>query len=222
MRRRPSRCGVRRVPTNWHSLRPRVGESGRRDCRHSRSSTPCWMRSTRRRLLATGTCPHPARATSRGSRSVNRFSTATRSDRLAARPFWSTGFRPQTSQHLTPTSSARLNSWPSSTSQTNGGMCGHDADVRDHCFVTKVLSLRRTDDGPRALSSGLRPQRRYELHFPNGEYRVVNLHQMDTILNGRSFPADFWAVVNAADAAFAAGERDALTEWPSGRRADPA
>jgi hypothetical protein len=66
---------------------------------------------------------------------------------------------------------------------------------------------------------GLWPQRRYELHFPHGKCRVVTLRQLDTILNGRSFPADFWAAVEAADAAFAAGDRDALIEWPSGRRA---
>jgi len=41
---------------------------------------------------------------------------------------------------------------------------------------------------------------------------------MDAILNGRSFPADFWGVVSAADAAFEAGDRDVLIEWPSGRR----
>jgi len=41
---------------------------------------------------------------------------------------------------------------------------------------------------------------------------------MDAILNGRSFPADLWGVVSAADAAFEAGDRDVLIEWPSGRR----
>lgn len=94
--------------------------------------------------------------------------------------------------------------------------------VRDHCLVTELLSLRRTQDGPRKLRSGLRPQRWYELHSPNGEYRVVTPHQLDTTLNGRSYPADFWAAVSAADAAFEAGDRDVLIEWPSGRRVKPA
>jgi len=38
----------------------------------------------------------------------------------------------------------------------------------------------------------------------------VALRQLDTILNGRSYPADFWAAVSAADAAFGTGERDVL------------
>lgn len=92
--------------------------------------------------------------------------------------------------------------------------------MRDHCLVTELLSLRRTHDGPRALRSVLRPQRRYEIRFPDGDNRVVTLRQMDAILNGRSYPADFWAVVGAADAAFGAGDRHVLIEWPSGRRID--
>jgi hypothetical protein len=43
---------------------------------------------------------------------------------------------------------------------------------------------------------------------------------MEVTLDGRSFPADFWACVNAADEAFAAGNADVLIEWPSGRHAN--
>ena len=49
------------------------------------------------------------------------------------------------------------------------------------------------------------PIRRYELHYPSGEHRVVTLDQVDAALDGSSFPADFWARVSAADGAFAAG-----------------
>jgi hypothetical protein len=99
----------------------------------------------------------------------------------------------------------------------------HYADVawhlRDHCFVTELFTLRRTDDSARNLRSGLRRQRQNEIHYPSGEHHVVTIRQLDAILNGRSFPADFWAVVSAADAAFASGNMDVLIEWPSGRRA---
>jgi hypothetical protein len=91
--------------------------------------------------------------------------------------------------------------------------------VRDHCFVIEGLTLRRIADERRALRSALRHVRRYELHYPSGEHQVVTLDQMDAALDGRSFPADFWACVNAADEAFAAGNTDVLIEWPSGRRA---
>ena len=93
--------------------------------------------------------------------------------------------------------------------------------LRDHCFVTELFSLRRTDDSARTLSSGLRPQRQYEIYYPSGEHRIVTLRQMDAFLNGRSFPADFWVVVSASDAAFGAGDRDVLIECPSGCRTTP-
>jgi hypothetical protein len=83
------------------------------------------------------------------------------------------------------------------------------------------LTLRRIADGRRTLRSALRPTRRYELHYPSGERRVVTLDQLDAVLDGQSFPADFWACVNAADEAFVAGNTDVLIEWPSGRRANP-
>jgi len=50
-----------------------------------------------------------------------------------------------------------------------------------------------------SLYSAFRRRRQYEIHYPSGEHRVVTLRQMDAILNGRSFPADFWGVVSAAD-----------------------
>lgn len=37
------------------------------------------------------------------------------------------------------------------------------------------------------------------------------------MLDGRGYPADFWATVRAADAAFAIGDECSLIEWPTGR-----
>ena len=78
--------------------------------------------------------------------------------------------------------------------------------------------LRRVPDGPRAFASAFRRVRRYELHDADGVTRMVTLHGLDSMLNARAAPADFWACVRAADAAFEAGDLDSLVEWPTGRR----
>jgi hypothetical protein len=81
-----------------------------------------------------------------------------------------------------------------------------------------VVTLRRVANGPRTVSSGFRPARRYEVFDVTGGARVVTLHQLDSLLEGRAVPADFWACVDAADLAFSAGDLDVLIEWPTGRR----
>ena len=90
--------------------------------------------------------------------------------------------------------------------------------LRDYLIVAIIL-LRRASDSPRSLGSLFRRSRRYEVRS-DSETRVMTLHQLDALLGARSTPADFWACVNAADAAFAAGDTDARFEWPSGRRVD--
>ncbi|MDR0341598.1 MAG: hypothetical protein LBI49_00525 [Nocardiopsaceae bacterium] len=70
-------------------------------------------------------------------------------------------------------------------------------------------------DRPRTLRSAFRRQRRYEVHRPDGRHRVLSLRELDVLLNGRAYPADFWACVHAADEAFARGDHDSLIEWPS-------
>jgi hypothetical protein len=92
--------------------------------------------------------------------------------------------------------------------------------VRHHEAITKLLTLRRIPDAPRAVRSGFRRVRRYEVYYPTGEHRVVTLRQLHATLQGRTSPADFWVCVGAADEAFAAGETDRLIEWPTGRSSD--
>jgi hypothetical protein len=94
--------------------------------------------------------------------------------------------------------------------------------VRDDGVMADVFKLRRVADGPHTIRSGLRRVRRYEVSDPTGEIRVVTLHQLDSLLQARAMPADFWACVDAADAAYTAGDRDVLIEWPTGRRSDRA
>lgn len=59
-------------------------------------------------------------------------------------------------------------------------------------------------------------KRQYELRFRDGGAASCSLTRLDELLEARRTPADFWAVVHAADEAFEAGD-DRLLEWPSGR-----
>jgi hypothetical protein len=94
--------------------------------------------------------------------------------------------------------------------------------MREYEAMTEVLTLRRIPDAPRTVRSGFRRVRRYEVHYSTGEHRVVTLRQLDSVLQARTMPADFWVCVGAADEAFAAGELDRLIEWPTGRTSDRA
>ena len=76
--------------------------------------------------------------------------------------------------------------------------------------------IQRRNKGPAVLPE--RWKRQYNVWFDDGFAFSVSLHGLDTLLEGGRFPADFWACVKAADSAFKAGDRDAVFEWPSGRR----
>lgn len=57
----------------------------------------------------------------------------------------------------------------------------------------------------------------YELWQQAGE-RLVALRELDRLLGGRAYPADYWACVKAADDAWESGGPDIWIEWPSGTR----
>ena len=63
-----------------------------------------------------------------------------------------------------------------------------------------------------------RERHRYEVRGPDGQSVVVSLGKLDKLLEGRRFPADFWAAVNEADHAFDSGDRDSWIELGTGRR----
>jgi hypothetical protein len=67
-----------------------------------------------------------------------------------------------------------------------------------------------------------RRRRRYELRQEGQPIRYLSLADLDELLDGRRYPADFWPVVHAADAAFLAGDHltwiDVLS---AGRRSFP-
>lgn len=72
-----------------------------------------------------------------------------------------------------------------------------------------ILGVRRLP------GRGVRHKRQYESRFRDGGAASCSLKRLDELLEARSTPADFWAVVGAADAAFEAGD-DRLLDWPSG------
>jgi hypothetical protein len=76
--------------------------------------------------------------------------------------------------------------------------------------------IQRRNRGP-ALRPG-RWKRHYNVWYDDGFGMSVSLSGLDTLLDARRVPADFWACVEAADAAFMAGDRDAVIEWPTARR----
>jgi len=48
----------------------------------------------------------------------------------------------------------------------------------------------------------------------DGSRRRVSFGRLDTLLDGRKYPADFWACVHAADEAAGCD----VTVWPSGEQ----
>ena len=56
--------------------------------------------------------------------------------------------------------------------------------------------------------------------MPDGQSVVVSIGKLDQLLDGRRVPADFWAAVEAADNAYAGGDRSGWIESGSGRRVD--
>ncbi len=107
--------------------------------------------------------------------------------------------------------------------RTTGGMSGRVSTGQlSSSGVTvdndKSFRMRRIADGPRKIRSAFRRQRQYEIYRSNGERSVVGLAEPRALLNGRKYPADFWACVDAADEAFTSGFHDVLIDWPSGQR----
>ena len=76
--------------------------------------------------------------------------------------------------------------------------------------------IQRRNKGPRLLPD--RWKRQYNVWSDDGFGFSVSLSGLDSLLDGRRNPADFWTCVEAADNAFLAGDNNTVIEWPSGRR----
>jgi hypothetical protein len=81
-----------------------------------------------------------------------------------------------------------------------------------------VVAFRRVDDRG-GLGRIIGGRRRYEVAMSDGTIRQVSFGGLDSLLDARHNPADFWACVHAAD-----NEREHLGDqetprmvtWPSG------
>lgn len=80
------------------------------------------------------------------------------------------------------------------------------------------LRFRRANEPAGRWSRIGGTRRRYELSQQDDARRVVALARLDKLLDGRAYPADFWACVKAADDAWESGELDAWINWPEGTR----
>lgn len=83
--------------------------------------------------------------------------------------------------------------------------------------VSPESALIQRSDRVRRLGPFRRTERLYRVTFTDGSERVLSRAALDSLLNARRMPADFWACVDAADRAFAAGDTVTRVEWPSSR-----
>ena len=83
-------------------------------------------------------------------------------------------------------------------------------DQTDRVLIQRFDQVRR-------IGPFRRSPRRYRLGHPDGSETVLSLAALDSILEARRTPADFWACVDAADTAYAAGDTVTRVEWPSSR-----
>jgi hypothetical protein len=83
--------------------------------------------------------------------------------------------------------------------------------------VARVRGVRRLRNAGPSFPWDLAPLRRYEILFADGTRRVVNFQKVDSLLNGRSSPGDFWATIQEAERAYSATDTS-FVEYPAGRR----
>ena len=82
----------------------------------------------------------------------------------------------------------------------------------------EVVAFRRLADR-RGIDRLFRGRRVYEVRMRDGALRRVSFGELDTLLDARRNPADFWASVHAADSErdrSSDGAEPGMTAWPSG------
>jgi hypothetical protein len=85
----------------------------------------------------------------------------------------------------------------------------------------RPVGFRRVKPPTSRRWNPLRLASRYEVVFGDDSRTILTLDALDALLEGRRYPADFWACVAAADDAHLRGEASTLIEWPSGQRRPP-
>jgi hypothetical protein len=83
--------------------------------------------------------------------------------------------------------------------------------------VAPVRGVRRLSNAGPSLPWDLSPLRRYEILFADGSKRVGSLREVDSLLDGRSFPADFWSTIGEVEKAYSVSDAS-FVEYPTGKR----
>lgn len=81
----------------------------------------------------------------------------------------------------------------------------------------RVAGFRRLEDR-RGIGRLFRGRRVYEVVMSDDTTRLVSFSELDKLLDGRHFPADFWACVHAADYwrdHLGDHEDPTITSWPN-------
>lgn len=74
-----------------------------------------------------------------------------------------------------------------------------------------LVGVRRLPDRGRLRG------KRYELRFRDGGAASCDLARLDTMLDARRWPADFWAVVAEVDRIYDGGDDWTIIDWPTGQ-----
>jgi len=83
--------------------------------------------------------------------------------------------------------------------------------------VTRVRGVRRLRNAGPFLPWDLPSLRRYEILFADGTRRLANLRQVDSLLDVRAYPADFWSTIQEVERAYSATDTR-FVEYPTGQR----
>ena len=82
---------------------------------------------------------------------------------------------------------------------------------------SRVVGFRRLEDR-RGLARLLSGRRFYEVLMDDGTTQRASFGELDRLLDGRRYPADFWERVASADVArdrLGLDEKPEMTEWPN-------
>lgn len=80
-----------------------------------------------------------------------------------------------------------------------------------------VKGVRRVANTLPLVPWDLPLMRRYEILLADGSRRIATFHQVDSLLDGRRAPADFWATMDEVQRAFV-GRDASFVRYPTGER----
>jgi hypothetical protein len=81
----------------------------------------------------------------------------------------------------------------------------------------EVKGVRRVANTLPLVPWDLPVMRRYEILFADGRRRIATFHQVDSLLDGRNAPADFWATMDEVQRTFV-GRDASFVRYATGER----